>query len=344
MNKTDEIIADVQRKIAPTDRTLEAARSRRDEVLAIAGQYTGVLRTYNSGSIAHRTANDDTDADCGVVLDRRSYPELCPDGNGGRPNEVVEDVRSFIRDKLKQRHVNVTFRLTKRAIKVMYNEPLLDGTDPSVDLIVALTRSAGALWIPNLERKHWDESDPEYHTRLLTAEPAGLRRNRAKVIRLSKAWNKQYSQPGLCSFNITALALDAVNEEHGVADGLAAFFRYAAIDLAKRQTPDPAGVSGSVKTLLDRDVVVGRLRTAAENLEAALKSDNENDSRDALANVYWNYVDPSPGSSSKAAFAKALRAGNSAVKIVPGGLSITGLSGIALKTTRAYGGANHEVR
>jgi len=338
MNNTDEILIDIQKKIAPPDETLEAARSRRDEVLTVAGRYVGALRTYTSGSIAHRTANDDTDADCGVVLDRRSYPELGPDGDGGLPNEVVEDVRLFIRDGLKEKHPSIAFRLTKRGIKVAFNEPLSDGSDPSVDLIVALTRAAGALWIPNLERKHWDPSDPECHTRLLTADPAGLRRMRAKVIRLAKAWNKQFSQPGLCSFNIEALALDAIKEEVGTADGLAAFFKYAATDLAKRQTPDPAGVSAPIKTLIDRGVVAGRLSKAAEALEAAVKSDNENEARDVLASAYWLYVDPSPGSSSKAAFAKALREGNLAIKVVPGGLSISGFGGVALKTTRAYGG------
>lgn len=345
MNQVDNILVDIQRKIAPSDETLEAARSRRDEVLSVARGYRGALRTYTAGSIAHRTANDDTDADCGIVLDRRSYYELGPDGDGGAPNEIVEDVRAYIRDHLNGQHPDIAFRLTKRAIKVTFNEPLRDGSDPSVDLIVALTRGAGALWIPNLERKCWNPSDPEYHTRLLTAEPAGLRRMRAKVIRLAKAWNKQYFQPGLCSFNIEALALEALKEETGVAEGLATLFKHAASDLSKRQTPDPAGVSAPIKTLTDRETVTGRLGEAAKVLEHALSSDNENDARDDLANVYWVYITPPLGSSSKAAFVKALREGNSAVRVVPGGsISIVSPAGVPLKTTRAYGGEDHEVR
>jgi len=345
VNRIDDILVDIQKKIAPSDETLEAARNRRDEVLSIVRSYAGALRTYMAGSIAHRTANDDTDADCGVVLDRRSYYELGPDGDRGAPNDIVEDVRAYIRNRLKDRHPDIAFQLTKRAIKVTFNEPLQNGPDPSVDLIVALTRAAGALWIPNLERRCWDASDPEYHTHVLTAEPAGLRRMRAKVIRLAKAWNNQYSQPGLCSFNIEALALEAIKEEIGIADALAAFFNYAASDLSKRQTPDPAGISAPIKTLLERQVVARRLSKAAGTLESALNSENENDARDDIASVYWVYLTPSPGSSSKAAFAKALREGNSAVRLVHGGsISITSTAGAKLKTTRAYGGDDHEVR
>ncbi len=338
MNNIDEILVDIQIQIAPSDETLVTVRNRRDEVLSIVGRYKGALRTYTSGSIAHRTANDDTDADCGLVLDRRSYLELGPDGDGGAPNDIVDDVRSFIRDRLKEHHSEVAFRLTKRAIKITYNEPLPDGSDPSVDLIVALTRASGALWIPNLERKRWNASDPECHTRLLTAEPAGLRRLRSKVIRLAKAWNKQYSQPGLCSFNIEALALEAIKQEMSAADGLAALLDFGAKDLAKRKTPDPAGISAPIKTLIDREIVAGRLKRTVETLNAAIETDNENDARDALADIYWVYIEPSPGSSSKSSFAQALRRGNSAIKVIPGGIAVSSLKGIPLKTTRAYGG------
>ena len=167
---------------------------------------------------------------------------------------------------------------------------------------------------------------------------------RAKVIRLAKAWNKQYSQAGLCSFNIEALALEALKEEVGVADGLALFFSHAARDLSRQQTPDPAGVSAPIKTLIEREAVANRLREAAETLEHALDSDDEDDARDDLADIYWVYVTPPTGSSSKAALARALREGNSAVRVIPGGISVAGAVGRPLKTTRAYGGGNNDVR
>lgn len=340
MGITASILDDILRDTAPSDETLDAVRGRRDEVLCIAARYLGALRTYGSGSIAHRTANDDTDADGGVVLDRRCYPELGPDGGNEGPADIVEDMRAYLRNELKGDHPNIAFRLSKRAIRVTYKEALTDGTDPTVDLIVALTRKDGALWIPNLNRPGWDASDPECHTRLMTGEPATLRRTRAKVVRLAKAWNKQYAEPGMCAFNLTALALACVTEGIRVATSLAEFFTYAAKDLKQRLTPDPAGVARPIKLLIARDVMVSRLDQASRRMEEALvHDDDEKTVREALSNLYWQYVKPPAGSASKVALANVLRQGNAGVGI-SGGLilpSISTQNTLPLKTTRAFG-------
>ena len=338
MQNTASHLNDVHAELAPSDDTLSTARSRRDEVLAKARDYPGTLRTYMSGSIAHRTANQDTDGDCGVVLDRRSYPKLGPDGEGEGPNQIVEDVREFIRDRMTEDHPDIRFRVTKRAIQISFNEPLDDGSDPSVDLIVALTRKEQGLWIPNNETKDWDASDPEYHTKVLTADPAGLRRVRAKVIRLAKGWNTQYVEPGFCSFNIEALALSCIGEEHGVPDGLAEFFRFAASDLKRRYTPDPAGVSKPIKLLKDQDTVVGRLQRAAKSMKDALENDDDKTKvQEAMASLYSKYVDPPAGRDSKAAFAYALRSGPPVLGVSGGALSLGTTGTTSLKSTRSYG-------
>ena len=338
MVNTTSYLKEVHAKLAPSDGTIAAARGRRNTVLTEVSEYSGMLRTYKSGSIAHKTANQDTDADCGVVLDRRSYPQLGPDGDGEGPNEIVDDVRGYLRDRLKSSHPEIKFRVTKRAIKVSYNEQLDDGSDPSVDLIVALTRKGQGLWIPNNRSKDWDASDPEYHTEVLTADPAGLRRVRAKVIRLAKGWNTQYVEPGLCSFNIEALALSCIDEEHDVPDGLAKLFRFAASDLKKHFTPDPAGVSKPIRPLKDRDTVVARLKNAAELMEEALENDTDNRKvQEAMASLYWKYVDPPVGSDSKAAFAAALRREKPALGVSAGALSLGNSGATSLKSTRSYG-------
>jgi hypothetical protein len=330
---------DIRRQIAPSDQTLHAARTRRQEVLDTAVEFEGALRCYASGSIAHLTANDDTDADCGVVLDRRTHPKLGPDGDGEGPNDIVEAVRVFLRGRFQRRHPQIAFRVTRRAIQVAYGEPLPSGSDPIVELIVALTRKAGALWIPNKARDGWDASDPEAHTELLLGGGATLRQTRTRTVRIAKAWNKQYAEPGLCSFNIEALALSAIEDAGPLPEALLRLFEYSATDLAERLTPDPAGVSKPIKLLIDRNIVVDRLRRAADLVQRALDADDAGDSMEvqaAMANLFWKYIAPPTSATTKTAFANALRSGNNQVRIARG-LSL-GAAGLAIKTTRAFGG------
>jgi hypothetical protein len=68
-----------RRRLVP--RPKRDARERRRRVLKHAKSFPGIRGTFNSGSIAHGTANSDLDADCGVILDRRTYPDLGPDGD-----------------------------------------------------------------------------------------------------------------------------------------------------------------------------------------------------------------------------------------------------------------------
>lgn len=338
MGLVDEILDEVRAELAPSDEVLGAARDRRERVLGAARQYPGVLRTFSSGSIAHGTANGDTDADCGVVLDRRVYQDLGPDGDGLGPEDPVEKVRDFLREELAEQG-DVGFRLTKRAIKVTFDKPI-DGQDPSVDLIVGLERrEAPGIWIPNLERNRWDPSDPEKHTQLFTARPRKLRRVWARGTRLAKGWNKQFSQPAVCSFNLEVFAWRAVEEEMSVSEALHELLSQGAAELKERNTPDPAGVSKPIKTLIDRKQAAGRLDRAAAQMAEARDADGDEEAvRAALARLFPDYVKPPGASASKAGFADALRRGNTGLTIGAGGLEVGG-QGVGLKPTRSYGDA-----
>ncbi len=331
-----ELLDDLRREIEPDELTIKTARQRRDDALDGAKEHPGVARGYNSGSIAHATANSDTDADCGIVLDRRVWPELGPDGDGVGPCDVVEDVRSLVRSYLLEIYPGVKTWLTKRAIQLKFHDPLANDTDPSVDLIVGLQRKDGGLWIPNLPSNSWDASDPIRHTELLTAPPKALRVLRARVVRLGKCWNCQYTEPGMCSFNVEALALASVTEDLDLATGLAEFFRYAASDVARRNTPDPAEVSKPIKLKIDRQAMVDRLRGAATLMEETLDhGDDEDAVRTSLADLFWKHLDPAAGANSKAAWTRSLRTGNSGVSM--GADLALGTSGTRLKTTRSFG-------
>ena len=340
MGYTDQLLEEVQDQIKPSDKTLEAARSRRDEVLAAAKDVDGRLRDYVSGSLGHRTANDDTDADCGVVLDRRVYEELGPDGEGTGPEEIVQNIRETVREVLKEQHSELKTRVTKRAITFEFHEPLGSGDDakdPSVDLIIALTRKdADGLWIPNRDAGRWDASHPEKHTKLLTDPADGVRRLRTATIRLAKGWNKQYTSPALVSFNIEALALETITDVVQIGEAVTQWFEYSARELKKANTKDPADISPPIKLLLERDAVVARLEGAAEHMRDALDHDDDEDAvTEALAVVFYKFVQKPEGSSSKAAVASALRKGNADFNRA--GVYAAGAGASQLRSVRSHG-------
>src|SRR5437016_1769358 len=114
MGFTLEALNDVRRQIAASDVVLRAARERRDFVLSIAGQYPGTLRTYRSGSLATGLMNHPvTDGDCGLVLDRRTYPDLGPDGDAVGPVEVVDAVHEFLAPSVRKRYGNAVVSTMK---------------------------------------------------------------------------------------------------------------------------------------------------------------------------------------------------------------------------------------
>jgi hypothetical protein len=299
--------------------------------------FPGARRTYGSGSLAQHTVNHPvTDGDGGLVLDRRHYPELGPDGGGETPTEVAGKVCGLLGPAVREVYPKARCGTSKRGPKVWFGRPL-QGQDPTIDLVVALTRRlGGGLWIPNLEKGTWEASDPELHTALLNGGSAALRRTRRRVIRLAKAWNKQFTQPGLSSFNISAIALASVQPGLGLAEALQRFFADAAASLATgRNTPDPAGVSPPLKLLMPRTTVVRRLRAAADALADALAHDDDPGAvQAALHQVFWDYVD-APGDGRLAQAVAALR------PRTPVATTSLGLAGppALVVPTRAFGGS-----
>lgn len=335
-------LRDILEDIQPDDRVLAAARVRRDESRRVAARFGGALRHYGSGSLQQGTAiGTGLDADCGVVLDRRTYPGLGPDGEG--PRKIVEEVRTFLRDEMKDAHPDIRFRVGDRAIKITYHEPVdgstdrTDDNDPTVDLIVALTHPDKGLFIP--KKIHgmntWDRSHPEKHNELFKT-PKEVRRLRQEVARLFKAWNKQYDRPALSSFNITVLVWEALTENLDLAEALLQALSHAASSLERKRTDDPAGVSGSIKLLLDKETVLYRVRKARDRLKAAIDAgDDDCDVGSELSKVFWDYIEKCDD---KQSLADHLRE-NKPVGVDKGRLTSTVGPGvvIARPRPRAYG-------
>lgn len=342
MRYTAQILDDVRKQLAPDDLVIKEARDRRDAVKNAASSFAGVIRSYNSGSLAHGTANcpihhrdNGMDADCGVVLDRRTHYMLGPDSlvHDG-PDAIVDQVMSHIRPRIVDEFPRAKLSVTKRAILVEMNQPFNTGEDPTVDLIVGLERQGIGLWIPNSEQHRWDSSHPEKHTEMLTAEPKSLRVTRARAIRLAKAENKRETPP-LCSFNIEALALMFVDPGDSEPEALLSLWRRGAKDLAVRLTPDPAGVSAPIK-VADRDYAVARLSYASDRLQCALDNDeNEMLVRSSLQKLWPDFVASTPTETTKARTAARLKAGQPLGVTSVGTLSAVG--GAPLKSPRSFG-------
>lgn len=336
MGYTDDTLTDVQRQIAADDDVLAEARNRLNLVLEIASGFYGARRTFRSGSLPVHTFNDPvTDGDGGLVLDRRYYSALGPDGAGVIPNDVVRDMCTHLGPRVRLTYPNARCHTSKRGPKMLFNEPL-KGQDPTVDMVVAMERrDADGLWIPHLEKRRWDASDPEEHVRLLNAEPVSLRRLRRRVIRLLKAWNKQYGEPAFSSFHLSVLAWMYVESGMSVSTALRTVFEKAAKQLETGEnTKDPAGVSAPIRLLLSRSVAVDRLSKAAENLARALDSDDDERAvRSALSRVYWKYVD-APADDPLARSVGAVRG---AVAVSPALLGLRAAAPAVAATRRAYG-------
>jgi Second Messenger Oligonucleotide or Dinucleotide Synthetase domain len=339
-----DILNDIRSQIAADEKVLKEAQDRRDLAAEGGMELDGALRWFRSGSVAHGTVNKPvTDADSGLVLDRRNerYAKLGPDGEGAGPDDICDEVAELVGDKVRTEYPEARVKQTRRGICVEYNEPLNADEDPTVDLIVTLTRKgAEGLWIPDRDDNSWSASHPEKHTELFTGDSKELRALRARVARLAKAWNKQFDEGDrpLSSFNIVTLAWENVKDSSVPLDeALAGWCRYAHDELENEETKDPAEVSEPIRLLLDREIVVKRLGSAADRLEHALDDEDDEDAvRDDLATVFPDYVEPPKGSKSE--LASALRGGKTGVGGSKTGLVVGG--GTVLKKTRPYGASN----
>lgn len=289
------VIDKVRRRVAVRNEVLSAARKRRDLVRELAVKHPAARAGFNSGSVAHGTANAPlNDTDCGVVLNRREFPEYGPDGQNAPPMRLLESFRDWILPQLRRHYANVTCEITKRALLFEFHETLaFEGgleTDPSVDLIVGLERRyASGLWIPNTERPGWDPSDPQRHTVLFLDTEDELRVHRARVVRLAKVAVKNDGDAKvMCSFNIEALALALVTEVDDIAAALAAFLLAAAADIEVSLTDDPAHVSGLIKLPdgVTQRQAAQRLSELGQVVQASLDTATEPEARRILHGAY----------------------------------------------------------
>lgn len=347
MRYIDQLLDDVRAQIEPDEAVVEEAVRRRALCLDAAASYAGAVDVFVSGSLAHGTAicpihkrDKGLDADGTVVLEQRAWPQFGPETWSDEPPDVVVELyREHVGEKVRASgYPRATATGTKRAVLVRFFKPLPCGEDPSVDVVLGLTRSEGGIWIPNTEQHRWDPSDPKTHTRLLNDVSKNLRVSRARTIRLAKAENKRTDPCALCSFNVEALAWMYVQSVMPLPESLLTLWENGAADLRARLTPDPAKVSKPIK-VADRDAAVRRWEDAARRLGLALRPGQADRTVRELLHPLWpEYVaeDPAQTVARRAEAAAALRSGRPVYPAATGGFVLAGAT--ALKTPRSYGG------
>ncbi|ROP44378.1 MULTISPECIES: hypothetical protein [unclassified Rathayibacter] len=339
METLDDLLNDVRRQIEPEVTNLKEARDRLALVRRHAGTFYGALRTYRSGSLTvHSMNNPVTDGDGGLVLNRNYYPGLGPEGTQEeQPSDLVDELCLHLGPLIRETYPDAKVHKSKRGPKVYFHSPLPDGSDPTVDMVLALTRKEGeGIWIPNLEKDRWDASHPEKHADLFNGDAPAFRSTRRKITRLAKAWNKQYTVQGASSFEVSVWAWEFVDPGMGMAKGLWSLFDQAASRLEEGEaTPDPAGVSDDLHLLVTAANMAIRLRKAATNLRAALDTDDEKEIRAAVSAVFWNYID-APETSALASSVSTLKTGLP-VAATALGVGVTATTAAA-SVSRAYGG------
>lgn len=302
----DPALAEILKEISVPMPVLEEAKRRRDRVLVIAEEHDAARdgAGFASGSVAHGTTNRPLeDADCGIKVNRRfeAFRVFGPDAAEDRgPEAFIKLFSEFILPRLRRRYPRADVDLDgNRAIKFLCNETVqIDEwgpVDPYVELIVGLDRADGpGIWIPNRRRRGWDPADPELHTELMVMRhPEALRVLRAHVLRLAKRAVKRDAANGgiavICSWNLSALALELVTETRPIGVSLRDFFHCAATSIAAGLTEDPAPAVLEPIKLPDgvsREMAAARLEEMAAIVQQALGANTPAGARAHLAALF----------------------------------------------------------
>ena len=160
---------------------------------------------------------------------------------------------------------------------VRFGDPVHAGEkDFTADVICAIDNANGhGVYIAKMPG--WSRSHPEAHTRMVREAIDSSRVAFAHDVRLLKHWNRSNGKP-LVSWNIKALALACITRPTTQLAGLASWFTYAADQLDKGLTEDPAHVAEKPIKLgkgWTQTQVVTALREAGKRLDEATRLERD---------------------------------------------------------------------
>lgn len=273
----EELLTQARHRVEVTPEEMEEARRRRAAIAdALRKEFPG-SRIYFNGSLAHGDALTPlTDIDLGIVIAEAKNTH----GPGKKgPRDLMDRAADAIRRALRVDFPKLTVQVEgcTRAVLVRFGDPVHAGeADFTADVICAIDNPGSrGLFIPKVPG--WSRSDPEAHTRMVREAIDATHVAFAHVVRLLKHWNRSNGKP-LVSWNIKALALGCITGPTTQLAGLAAWFTYAADELDKGLTEDPAGVADKPIKLgkgWTRTQVVTTLRDAGKRLDEAARLERD---------------------------------------------------------------------
>jgi predicted nucleotidyltransferase len=307
----EELLTRARHWIEVTREELDEARCRRLAILsALRKEFPG-SRVYVNGSVAHGDALTPlTDIDVGIVI--AEAKDTHGPGKKG-PRNLMDRAADAIRRELKADYPKLTVQVEgcTRAVLVRFGDPVHAGEkDFTADVICAVDNTDDlGLFIPKMPG--WSRSDPEAHTRMVLQAIKDTQVAFAHIVRLLKHWNRRHGKP-LCSWNIKALALACITSPMTQLAGLATWFTYAAAELDKGETPDPAGVAEKPIKLgkgWTRTQVVTAIREAGKRVNEAVRLERDGYPLEAHAELakLFNDEDMLPHPDTDAVRAEAVR-------------------------------------
>jgi hypothetical protein len=273
----EQLLTQARYRIQITEEEIKEARRRRELIASAVRKAFPGSRVYFNGSLAHGDALTPlTDVDLGIVIAEAKHTH----GPGKKgPRDLMDRAADAIRDALGDEFAKLTVTVEgcTRAVLVRFGDPVHAGEkDFTADVICAIDNpGAPGRFIP--KAPGWSRSDPETHTRMVRQVIKDTRVAFAHIVRLLKHWNRSNGKP-LVSWNIKALALGCITAPTTQLAGLSKWFTYAADELDKGLTEDPARVAEKpIKLGKDwtRTQVVTALRDAGKRLDEAARLEHD---------------------------------------------------------------------
>lgn len=288
----DQAFRILQENVNADPAQVEEARRRRKMFERAFATLAEVARSRGIGSLARGSQIEPiNDVDLLIIFDPTEVPGWGEPGSSAE--EALEQTRAWVKELLgSQEALQELFgdeagslrwvrhtRIQNHAVKCFLDDP--DDEDAfTVDVVPALPRPGGGVFIPEVSTAAWIATDPEYLVESVLERHGGFGEGQfVQLIRVLKRWSADNGAI-LKGLTVEVLALSHLRDEPRPA-ALAGFFTAAAAHIFE-PIVDPADLCGEIQRDLDRSAAHQLLAGASERAAAALAAAADGDTDHAI--------------------------------------------------------------